>query len=165
MQGLVGQLAKPPCDEIEPEAGNRGETQLEPGAIDQPLLDFIVLVGRRSHPGSEGPADRRVRSRFDGAQEDEELCAPQYQRRHCLLLGNDLKCREQGRGSAPLVVRSHGPGRASAVTRAGYGLGPQGNRSAVLARRKSRLFLSVIARHNKWVWPSSVECSAVPRPR
>jgi hypothetical protein len=43
--GLVGQLAKEPLDEIQPRAGGRREVQVKARVLGQPLRDVRVLVG------------------------------------------------------------------------------------------------------------------------
>ena len=44
-QFAVGQLGEPAFDEVEPRGVGRGEVQVEPGVLGQPLLDLRGLVG------------------------------------------------------------------------------------------------------------------------
>jgi hypothetical protein len=43
--GLVGQVPKPPFDQIEPRGGGGGEVQVKPWVFGQPFLDVGMLVG------------------------------------------------------------------------------------------------------------------------
>src|SRR6476660_7311482 len=71
-QCLVGQLAEPAFDEIEPRRRRRGEVELEWGMFVQPRADVVVLVGGVIVQDQVNPqlgGDLAV----DGAQELHEL--------------------------------------------------------------------------------------------
>lgn len=73
--GLVGQLAEPPLNDVQPRTGRRREVQMEAWMFREPFLHVFVLV-RRVAIEDQMDLESLGALPVDRAQEPQELCVP-----------------------------------------------------------------------------------------